>query len=279
MRAVLAMASRYWGSERGHVVGRGDEEPVGLVVQPARVGQRLVRRDAHEDLVRLRVGSVHVVGVGGGDERDALALGELGEPRVHLHLLGHAVRLHLEEEAARLEDVAVLAGRGAGAVHVALVGEARDLAAQAGGEPDEPLRVLAQQPLVDAGVVVEALGVGHGREVAEVGPALGVPGQQDEVAAHPLAAVLAPLRAGDVGLHPQDGLHPGRPGRLVEVDGAEEVAVVGDGHGVHPPLLHRPREVADADGAVEEGVEGVEMEMDEVGQGVAPPGILDSRRV
>ena len=234
------MASLYWGREAQHVVGRGHEEPVGLVVQAARVGEGLVGRDAHEDLVRLRVAAVHVVCIGGGDERDALALGQLGQPGVHLQLLGHAVRLHLEEEAAGLEDVAVLAGGGAGAVHVALVGEARDLAAQAGGEADEPLRVLAEQRLVDAGVVVEPLGVGHGGEVAEVGPALGVLGQQDEVAAHPLAAVLPSLGAGDVGLHAQDGLHPGRLGRLVEVDGAEEVAVVGDGHGVHAPLLHRP---------------------------------------
>ena len=255
-----------------HVVRRGHEEPVGLVVQAARVGEGLVGRDAHEDLVRLRVAAVHVVCIGGGHQRDALALGELGQPGVHLQLLGHAVRLHLQEEAAGLEDVAVLPGGGAGPVHVALVGEPRDLAAQAGGEPDEPLGVLAQQGLVDAGVVVEPLGVGHGGEVAEVGPALGVPGQEDEVAAHPLAAVLPSLGAGDVGLHAQDGLHPGRPGVPVEVHGAEEVAVVGDGHGVHAPLLHRPGQVADADGAVEEGVEAVQVEMDEVGQGVAPPG-------
>jgi hypothetical protein len=234
--------------------------------------QRLVRRDAHEDLVRLRVGPVHVMCVCGGDQRDVLALGELGQPGVHLHLLGHSVRLHLQEEAARLEDVAVLAGRGAGAVHVPLVRQSRNLAAQAGGQPDEPLRVLAQQGLVDARVVVEPLGVGHGRQVAEVGPALGVPGQKDEVAAHPLAAILAPLRPGHVGLHAEDGLDAGRPGRFVEVDGAEEVAVIGDGHGVHAALLHRLRQVAHADGAVEEGIEGMEMEMDEVGQGAEPPG-------
>jgi len=255
-----------------HVLGRGDEEPVGLVVDAARVGEGLVGRDAHEDLVRLRVAAVHVVCIGGGDQRDALALPQLGEPGVHLQLLGHAVRLHLQEEAARLEDVAVLAGGGPGAVHVALVGEARDLAAQAGGETHQALRMLPEQALVDAGVVVEPLRVGHGREVAKVGPPLGVLREQDQVAAHPLASVRPALGAGHVGLHAQDGFHPGRLGRPVEVDRAEEVAVVGDRHGAHAPLFHRPRQIAHADGAVEEGVEGVQVKVDEIGQGVEPPG-------
>ena len=89
--------------------------------------------------MRLRVLAAHVVGVGGGDERDALVPRELRELGVHLDLLAHPVRLHLEEEGARLEDVPVLARRVRARVHVAVADEARHLAAEAGGEPDEAL--------------------------------------------------------------------------------------------------------------------------------------------
>ena len=83
---------------------------------------------------------------------------ELRELRVHVELLAHPVGLHLEEERAGLEDVAVLARDAARAVHVALPGEARHLAGEARGEAHEALRVIAQELLVDARVVVEALG-------------------------------------------------------------------------------------------------------------------------
>ena len=252
---------------RLHLVGAGDEEAVGVVLDAPLVVEGLARGDAHQHVVGAGVLAVDVVGVGGGHQRDALVLGELGQPGVDVELVLHPVGLDLEEEGVGLEDVAVLAGHAPGAVVIALPEEARDLAAQAGGQADQPLGVLAQQRLVDARVVVEALGEGLGGEQPEVGPALGVPGQQDEVAADPLGPVAAPLVAGDVGLHAEDGLHPGLPGLLVEVDGAEEVAVVGDRHRRHPLPLDRGEQVLDADGAVQQRVERVQVEMGEVGHG------------
>jgi hypothetical protein len=66
--------------------------------------------------------------------------------------------------------------------------------------------VLLEQLLVDARVVVEAVEVGLGGEEAEVGVALLVLGQEDEVVGHLLRAVRPALGAGDVGLHAEDGL-------------------------------------------------------------------------
>src|SRR5690606_26585527 len=54
---------------------------------------------------------------------------------------------------------------------------------------------------------------------------------------------------------------------------AEEVAVVGDGDGVHPERLDALDELVEPVAAVEEGVLGVEVEMDEPrAQGVARSG-------
>jgi hypothetical protein len=87
------------------------------------------------------------------------------------------------------------------------------------------------------------------------------------VAADALRLVEPPLLAGDVGLHAEDRLHPGLLRLLVEVDGAVEVAVVGHGHRGHPLRLDGLEEVLDADRAVEERVERVQVQVDEVGHG------------
>ena len=63
----------------------------------------------------------------------------------------------------------------------------------------------------------------------------------------------------------EDRVEPGALGLLVEVRRPEEVHGVGDRHRVHAPLLHPVNQVGEADGALEEGVEGVDVEVREVG--------------
>ena len=129
--------------------------------------------------------------------------------------------------------------------------------------PISPSAVLAQELLVDARVVVEALEEPHRVEVREVLPADLVLGEQDEVVRSPLGLVEAIGR--DVGLAAEDRLHPVVLGLLVEVERAEQVAVVGDGHRLHAALEHLREQVVEADGAVEQAILRVQMQVRELG--------------
>ncbi len=247
--------------ELQHLLGAGDVELVRGVPHALAVRQRLAAGDAHEQLMRPRVLALDVVRVRGGAQGDVQVPAERLEVLVGLVLLGQAVGLDLEEEVAGLEDVLVLERRLAGVVHVPAEARAGDFTAQARGEREEALAVLGQELLVDARVVVEAVHVRPGGQDAQVGVALGVLGDEDEVVGDLLGAVLAALGAGDVGLHADDGLDAGVLRLLVEVDGGEHVAVIGHGHARHPLLLHRLDEVLHPDGAIQEGVQGVQVEV------------------
>ena len=113
-------------------------------------------------------------------------------PSVTADLLLEAVRLDLHEVVVLAEDVLVPAGgleapwprprRGAGA----LTSELRQP-----GEDEEPLGVLGQQLLVHPRLVVEALEVGLGDELDEVGVARLVADEHGDVVRALVAAVLA----------------------------------------------------------------------------------------
>ena len=123
--------------------------------------------------------------------------------------------------------------------------------------------MLAQERLVDARVVIEALQIPHRVEVREVLPADLVLGQQDEVVRPPLGLVQPIGR--DVGLAAEDRLHPVGLGLLVKIQRAEQVSVVGDGHRLHPPLEDFREEMVETDGAIEKAILRVQMQVREVG--------------
>ena len=77
-------------------------------------------------------------------------------------------------------------------------------------------------------------------------------------------AVEAAL-VGDVSFAAEDRLDAGLFGALVEVDRAEEIAVLGRGHRRHAEVLHAGTQVGHVDGAVEEAVLSMEMQVDEIG--------------
>ena len=67
----------------------------------------------------------------------------------------------------------------------------------------------------------------------------------------------------DIDLAADDRLHARGFRRAVEVDHAVHVAVVGDGDGLLPDLLHARHDVADAARTVEQAVFGMHMQMHE----------------
>ena len=119
-----------------------------------------------------------------------------------------------------------------------------------------------EQVLIDAGLVVEAFEVGGGDQVDEVAVAFLVFAEQDQVvvAVGIGAGLVALLR--DVDFAADDGLDALCLGGVVELDRAEEIAVVGHGDGGHF-LFDDVHELADFAGSVEQGIIGVAVEVDE----------------
>ena len=112
--------------------------------------------------------------------------------------------------------------------------------------------MLRQQILVDARLVVEAVEVAGRDQVDEVAVALLVFAEQHQVvvAVRVGACLVALLR--DVHLAADDRVDALGLSRVVELDRAEQVAMVGHGDGGHLLLLHRLHQTADFAGAVEQ---------------------------
>ena len=212
------------------------------------------------------LGLVDVVEVVRRNERQAGLRREAQQLLVQRPLLGQAVVLELEEEVALAEDVAVLAGEAAGLVPVVGLERPRDLAAEAGAEADEPLRMPGEVLAIDPGLVVVAVDVGVGDEPAEVAVADVVLRQQDQVEGLGvgLALLLEHRPAGDVRLDADDRLDALRDAGLVEGDGPVERAVVGQGEAVEPLRGRRIDEIRDPPEPVEEAELRVDVEVREV---------------
>ena len=183
-----------------------------------------------------------------------------------------AQSLHVQSVVLHL-DVEVLAEQlgepGAdllGLVHLFLEDPLAELGAGAAGQADEAVVMGGEQLLVDARDVVVALQVGDAGHFDEVLEASGVLGQQRQMIAG-LAAflglALGALARRDVRFVADDRIDAGGPALLVELDGAEQVAVVGDGAGVHAQFLDLRHQFRHPVGAVEEAVVTVAMEMNE----------------
>ena len=257
------------GEEGGHLGGRLQPEVARLELHPVGRVDVVAGPDAEQDVVGVGLDLVDVVEVVRHDERQARLRGEPQELLVEHLLLGHAVVLELEEEVARAEDLAVLAGDVASEVPVVDLERPRDLAAEAGAQPDEALAVPGEMLAIDPRLVVVAVDMGVGDEPAEVAIADVVLRQEDQVEGLGvgLALLLGHRPAGDVRLDADDRLDALVDAGLVEADGAVERAVIGDGEAVEALLGRRIDEVRDPPEAVEEAELGVDVEVSEVVRG------------
>jgi len=118
-----------------------------------------------------------------------------------------------------------------GEVVVALHDVLRDFAGEAAGEADEAFGVGGEKVFADAGLLVEAVQRGLGGEADEVAVAGFVFGEDKEVVVLGVGVgVLAEvgLFLADVELAAEDGLEVLLVHGVEEMDGAVDVAVVGD---------------------------------------------------
>ena len=275
------------GEDVGHLVG--SLEPLLAGVYEARiVGKLLLRREAEQYVVRVVVGRVQEVDVVRGHDGYVQLRAQLDHPlhdgqlaRVQAPmvvdrvardvLLDGLVEHHLQRVVVP-EEVLVPLRHALGLVHAADVDGGRHLAGDAGGGAHDPLVVLLEEAVVDAGVVVEAVDVRLGDEAHEVVVAREVLREQDQMVAL-LGLVARGVVAGgrDVRLASEDGLD-GRQvavalrgsALVVERLEGEEVAVVGDGERGHFPFAGAPHERRDAALAVEQRIRGVDVKVYEI---------------
>jgi hypothetical protein len=143
----------------------------------------------------------------------------------------------------------------------------RDLAREAAGEPDQAPVVAGQEVLVDAGPVIKPFRVGQGDQLHEVVVALVVGREKGQVVVSlgdSGRRLVEAASRGHVDLAAQDGPEALFPAGVVEGHRPEQVAVVGDGQGLHPQAHRLVHQLVNVNGPVEQAVLGMQVEMDEV---------------
>ncbi len=224
----------------------------------------LARLDAEEDLVGRGLAPVQVMGVPRGHRHGPGARAERSQRLEDALLLRQAVVHELDEEAVPARELHVEASS---LVRRALVPREqvlRHLPVEAGRAYRESPAVSGEDFPVDPGAVVEALQIPDGGEPAEIAVAFGVLRQECQMEVRGAAGngipVIEPGR-GQVGFHADDGLDALGRQLVIELDGAEEAAMIRDGGRGHALLHGAPGQVPRPDGAVEEAVLRVEMQM------------------
>jgi hypothetical protein len=233
-----------------------------------RVVEDLACGDAEQHVLRLRVLRAHVVDVVRADQRQPLLAGDRGQLDVELRL-GHAVvgrdplLLQFDEEVALPEYAGVCLGPLARLTELAVLHRLAHDARHAGARADEAPAVVTQEVLVDQRAVVVA---GHprvGNDRHQIAVALEVLGEQQQVVDLRLAVASQARAEREVDLAAEDGFDAGFVRRPVELDRPVHVAVVGQCEGGHLEFLGARDELVDLGRAIQEGVFGVGVQVDE----------------
>ena len=261
------IAQRLWrvGEGGSHLVSGLEEELPAVVPEPLRIGQRFSSTDAEQHIVRVRVGLAKIVHVVGADERQAKIAGNRRQPRVHNALILDPVPLQFEEEVLPSQDVAI-GGRGLDRLTLVAARQAlRHLSFETAAQSDETLRMLREEVLVESRLVVEALGVAGRDELDQVVVPLAGLRQQHQVIRRlaGIAALGVAAARRHVDLAAQNRPDAALPRVIVKDYRREHVAVLGDRDRRHLQLRRLIEKLVDAARAVEQGVFGVKVEVDE----------------
>ena len=134
--------------------------------------------------------------------------------------------------------------------------------------------VFLQEFLVHPGFVIKPFEIGLARQLDEVMVALEIGGQEDQmivVVVGQQAFALSPAAGCEIGFAPDDGLHPVGGGFFVEINGAEEVAVIRDGERGLVKVPDLPEKRIQLIRAVQQAVLGVEVQVNELRRHGPPP--------
>ena len=222
--------------------------------------------DAQEDVVRAGIRLRDVMGVVGRDDAHTDLARDGEEVTVQLGLAFETLILDLDEVVIAPEQVGVPPSDSARGVGLAVENQARQLTRHAPGEGGEAPGVAFQEGLVDARTVVEAVDAGRRDEAQEVAVALLVAREEGEVEGFVVEFGLTVGEGprGDVDLAADDRLDARLSRGRIELDDAVQVAVVGEGDGGLAHRLCPPDDPVDPPEAVEEGILGVDVQVNEV---------------
>ena len=150
---------------------------------------------------------------------------------------------------------------GFGVLCPALQKQLGQIAAQACRKADQSFGVLLEQLVVDAGLVVKALGKPGADQLDEVAIAGLVFTQQNHMAVFARRAVLLKAVGTDIHLAADDGGDALLQAGVIEVDDPVHHAVIGHGGVREAKLLKTLDQGLDAVGPVQEAVFGMQMQM------------------
>ena len=252
-----------------HLLRAAEIKLVGLEFHPRRVVDRLAGVDAEQDVVRGGVVAGQIVGVAGRDQRAGPSAGRCRSPLRAFLLDPDPVVLDLDVEVLLAEDLLIPGAEPLGLGRLAVEDVVGKLGRGAARQADQPLGVPLEDLLVDPRLVVEAFQKRERRQPHQVAKARGVSGEQRQVerrAPGPirrrrLRSVRCP--GATYASSPTIGIDPGRLGLAEELDGAVEIAVIGQRQRGHAERLGALDQVRDLARAVEQAVMAVAMEMDE----------------
>ena len=151
-------------------------------------------------------------------------------------LLRNRVFLNLQEVVLLPEDLAILCRRPNGIRHPVLADQERHFAAEAAREPNQAFVMLTQRFLIDPGLVIKAIEIGGARELQQVLIAGPVGGEQNQMIVLVVGKLAFPIKAAlgrQIGLAADNGFDTRCRRFLVEIDGPEEITVVGNRHSGH----------------------------------------------
>jgi hypothetical protein len=268
---------RRLGEEPAHLGGTFEID-VRRVDHPVGVVRPLARADRAQAVVSLMVFLQEKMHIVRRHEADAHLRRQLDQARPHARVVA-LVALQLDEEPLRAKNLQVALGGLPGRFPVAARHRGRDLALETGTGADQPFLTLGENLLVDTRPVVKPVEIAGAGQLEQIPVAGEVLRQQNQMVRRIGNGGLRPVEPAarrDVGLDPDDGLDVRGPGLGIELDRAEHVAVVRDGHRVHAQLLALLEEPLERDGPVEQGILAVQMEVCKsfVGHSLRNPKIL-----
>ena len=234
-----------------------------LEAHPVGIVHGFAGLDAQQHILHFGVLPAQVVGVVGHHKGQARLPGNPSDALVHRLLGVDAVILQFQVEVVLPEDFRHLQGVSLGGGVVLVHQILGDGPRQAGGQGNQPLMVLPQQPQIHPRLAVKAADKGLGNQLAQIfvaGAILAKKNQVVRIIVQTVNPVLHPA-AGHIHLAADDRLDPGGLSGLVEINTAVHNAVVGDGHRRLAQLLHPLHQTVNPAGAVQEAVFRMHVQM------------------
>ena len=236
---------------------------VGIVVEAHPLGIQVpgVGLDAQEDILAGSIFFMDVVEVVGGHQFDIVFLGQPAEFPADGGFFRQAMVLDLQVVVIPIEDIQVFQHGLLGGFQFAPEQVAGHFPGDAGGQADEPFAVLAEDFFIDPGFIIEAFHFADGYQLHQVLIASLVFRQEDQVVelVPGFQAFVQVGPGGDVHFTADDGLDPGFPAFLVELDDSVHDPVVRNGQSRHPQFLGILDQFRDTAGPIQEAVLGMGM--------------------